>query len=346
MKILMFSSDPRLREEARLDSRQARQGSEVSKRIEKYRERLEKLDIILLDRSRGRFLRFFKGYFEARRLLKREKYDVMTAQEPEHWFLAWLLSRKFTIPWQMQIHTDIFSPHYVHHSVMHKGRVWLAKFLIPRASCVRAVSERIKKSINRPDAVVLPIFSARKGGRGVNLREKYPGYDFYILMVSRLTKEKNIQLALSAVHELSKKYPKILLVIVGGGLLARYIESDENIKLEGWQSELDGYYRSADCFLLTSNYEGYGMAAVEALQYGLPVVMTDVGVAGEIVKNGVNGLVVPAGDKELLVVALERLYEDRELRGRLSQAAKNLKIQTEEEYLKLYVESLKSCAQR
>ena len=321
MKVLMFSSDPKLREEV----------SGVARRIQKYRDRLEKLDIILLDRSRGRFLRFFRGYFEARRILAEGRFDVISAQEPEHWFLAWLLSRKFKIPWQMQIHTDIMSPYFVKHSVFNFFRRMLAKFLIPRANCVRVVSERIKKSIKRPDAVVLPIFSARKDDGGINVKERYPGYDFYILMASRLTREKNIPLAIDAVREIKGA----LLIIVGAGPMKGV--DGENVKWEGWQENLSGYYQSSDCFLLTSDYEGYGMAAAEALQYGLPVVMTDVGIAGEIVKNGENGLVVPVGNKEALVRALEKMRENP-----LKPAP--LKLQTEEEYLRLYVESLKACA--
>ncbi|KKT16117.1 MAG: hypothetical protein UV98_C0038G0001, partial [Parcubacteria group bacterium GW2011_GWB1_43_6] len=130
MKVLMFSSDPKLREE----------GSGVSERMRKYEKALGELKIILLDRARGRFLRFLKGYFEAKNLLKKERHDVISAQEPEHWFLAWLLSRKFSVPWQMQIHTDIMSPYFVKHSVFNFFRRMLAKFLIPRASCVRVVS--------------------------------------------------------------------------------------------------------------------------------------------------------------------------------------------------------------
>ena len=328
MKVLMFSSDPRLREK----------GSEVSERMKKYAAAFGELKIILLDRARGRFLRFFKGYFNARRLLSKEKYDVITAQEIEHSFLAWLLSRKFGVPWQMQIHTDIFSPYFIKHSVFNFFRVLLAKFLVPRANCVRVVSRRIKKSINRPDAVVLPIFAERKGNGGINIKEKYPGYDFYILMVSRLTKEKNIPLALETIRELSKKYPKILLVIVGDGPERETLQPSTNVKLEGagWSKDIAGYYQSADCFMLTSNYEGYGLVIIEAMQYGLPVVMTDVGVAGEIVKDGVNGLIVPVGDKNALVQALEKMYKNPLKVG-------PLKTQTEEEYLKLYIESLKKC---
>lgn len=330
MKVLMFSSDPRLREE----------GSEVSERMRKYAGFLERLDIVLLDRARGRFSRFFKGYFEAKDLLKKYRHDLITAQEIEHSFLAWLLSRKFGVSWQMQIHTDIMSPYYVRHSVFNQIRAWLAKFLIPRASCVRVVSERIKKSINRSDAIVLPIFSWKNmQPAAFNIRKKYPGYDFYILMVSRPTKEKNIPLALDVVRELAKKYPKILLVIVGDGPMVRYIEPGDNVKLEGWQENLSGYYQTSDCFLLTSDYEGYGMAVAEALSYGLPVVMTDVGVAGEIVKNEENGLVVPVGDKDALVRALEKMYKNP-----LKPAP--LKTQTEEEYLKLYINNLKLCVKK
>ncbi len=347
MRVLMFSSDPNLRQE----------GSKVSERMTKYEKALGELKIILLDRSRGRFLRFFKGYFEARRLLKREKCDVMTAQEPEHWFLAWLLSRKFGVGWQMQIHTDIFSPYYVKHSVFNFFRRILAKFLIPRASCVRVVSERIKKSIRRPDASMLPIFidikQFQEAPLTINLRRKYPNRDFYILMVSRLAREKNISLALEVLAELVSKYPKILLAVVGEGPERRNLEIkakglglEDNVKFEGAGSHQDivDYYRSADCLLLASNYEGYALVAMEALQCGLAVVMTDVGVAGEIVKNGENGLVAPVGSKETLVLALEKLYKDPFLRERLSGAARNIKTQTEEEYLRLYIESLKACA--
>src|SRR3989344_6970392 len=149
MKVLMLSSDPR------------------NSRLKRYAEVLEKLEIIGFERKDGRFARFWKGYKKAREILSRERFDLITAQEIEHSFLAWLLSNKFKIPWQMQIHTHIFSPYYVKHSVFNFFRRMLAKFLIPRASCVRVVSERIRKSIKRPDAVVLPIFSARKDGGGI-----------------------------------------------------------------------------------------------------------------------------------------------------------------------------------
>lgn len=330
MKVLMFSSDP-----------------EAEGRMKKYGEKLEKLEIIFFDRPKGRFSRFFKGYFEARKVLSREKFDLITAQEIEHSFVAYLLSKKFNVPWQMQIHTDIFSPYYVRQSALNRVRSWLAKFLVPRASCVRVVSERIRRSLER-DAVVLPIFSEIKKD---NQKINFPGYDFVILMVGRLAREKNFSLALAVMREIVKKYPATLLVIVGDGPERKNIEKEildgleANVRLEGWQSNVGSYYQSADCFLLISNYEGYGMAVVEALQNGLPIVMSDVGISHDIIKDGENGIVVPVGDKNKFVESLLRLISGPDLRRRLSENAKKTKLpySSFEDYAEKLIASFQKC---
>ncbi|OGF91221.1 hypothetical protein A3H65_03975 [Candidatus Giovannonibacteria bacterium RIFCSPLOWO2_02_FULL_45_14] len=313
MKILMFSSDPE------------------NPRLKRYAEVLDRLEIVGFERKDGRFARFWKGYRQAKNILMLERFDLITAQEIEHSFLAWLLSSKFNIPWQIQIHTDIFSPYYFRESLFNKLRVFLAKFLIPRASCIRVVSERIKRSIKRASAV-LPIYSEIKKEGGINLREKYPGYDLYILMVARLSHEKNVKLALKTMNEVVKNI-KALLVIVGDGAERKSIESEigalkleNSVRLEGWQDNLPGYYASADFLLVTSNYEGYGLSAVEAISAGLPVIMTDVGVAGEIIKNGMNGFIAPVGSSYVLSGEILKVFKDADLRLKLKEGAKNTKL--------------------
>lgn len=326
----MFSSDPE------------------NPRLKKYAEVLDKLEIVDLSRERGRFARFWRGYGEAKKILGRKKFDLITAQEIEHSFLAWRLSKRFSVPWQMQIHTDIFSPYYIRHSMSNRVRAWLAKFLIPRASCLRVVSERIRKSIGR-NAAVLPIYSEIASG-GANIKEKYPGYDFYILMVSRLAREKNIELALDAMREIVKTF-NALLVIVGDGIRRRNIEKEilfgleANVKLEGQQESLAGYHRSSDILLITSDYEGYSMTAVEALQAGLPVVMTDVGAAGDIVKDQENGLVVPVGDKDAIIKAILRIYREAGLAEKLREGAKMTKFpyNSFEDYREKLINSFRTC---
>ena len=311
----------------------------------------------------GKFARFFKGFFKARQMIKREKYDLLVAQDIEHAFICWLLGTK----WQMQIHADIFSPYFAKHSFFNKMRAMLAKFLIPRASCVRVVSERIKKSIfktlnnhlvvQRLSVVVLPILVEPLRTSDVRLDVGRPSvfseFDKTILMVSRLTSEKNIGLAIDAVAEVVKKHPKTGLIIVGDGperealeLKAKNYKLTANIKFEGWKSDVALYYKGAEIFLLTSWYEGWGMSAVEAMRHGAAVVMTDVGLAGELVENGKNGLIVPVGDKNALIGAISRLLENNELRRDLiEEAAKKVqKLPLAEEYYQKMVESWQKCA--
>lgn len=80
-------------------------------------------------------------------------------------------------------------------------------------------------------------------------------------------------------------------------------------------------YRAADAALLSSAWENFPHSVVEALAVGTPVISTAVGGVAEVVQDGVNGLLVPAGDVDRLAQAIERLTGDRELRELLAAAA-------------------------
>ncbi|MEK7520151.1 MAG: glycosyltransferase [Patescibacteria group bacterium] len=279
---------------------------------------------------------------------------VITAQDPfETGLVGWLVARRYTLPLQLQIHTDFLSPYFAHESLLNRVRVFCAKFLLPRASCVRVVSERIKESLKndrlKTTPAVLPIFvdaeAICRAPVRTDLHAQYPQFDFITLMASRLTKEKNIPLAVDAIREVVKKHPKAGLIIVGGGpekerlkLLATRYSLLANIVFEPWTDDLVSYYKTADVFLLTSNYEGYGRTVVEALAAGCPVVMTDTGVAGDIVKNNENGFIVPVGDCAALVAALVKVREKRvHLEPRVPQ-------QTKDDYLRAYQHAWGTCA--
>lgn len=85
---------------------------------------------------------------------------------------------------------------------------------------------------------------------------------------------------------------------------------------------LDAAYRSADVFVAPSLWEGFGMAVLEALLYGLPVVATRVGAIPELIEDERNGLLVPPNDAAALAGALGRLASDPALRARLSAGAR------------------------
>lgn len=288
----------------------------------------------------GKLSRFWKGYALGKKLMRAHSYDVITAQDTERGLVAWMLSRDFQVPWQMQIHADIFSPYFAAHSLFDRLRVRAAKFLLPRAHGIRVVSQRIKRSIlalgikglTAPIAV-LPIFldveKIRNAPMRTDLHKKYPGR-FIILMPTRLTKEKNIRMAIAAMELLARRAPSAsarpLLLVVGKGPERAALERQvaranlaAHAVFEDWTDDMPSYYKTADVYLLTSVYEGGARAPLEALAAGLPAVMTDVAPAHEEVQDGVNGIVVPVGDAVMLA---QKLYELMADPARLAQLKK------------------------
>lgn len=248
---------------------------------------------------------------------------LITAQDPfETGFAGWRIARAFGTKLQIQVHTDFLSPYFAQESILNKIRVLIAKFLLPRADCIRVVSERISNSLKaksyklKAAPNILPIFIDAEEIKNTSplfdLHEKYPQFDRVILMTSRLSKEKNIELAIDAMSEVVKKYPKTGLIIVGSGPEESSQRSkvksqrlDSNVIFEGWQSDTVSYYKTADLFLNTSNYEGYGLSLVEAAVSGCPIVTTDVGVAPELKKGGAKISICPVRDK---ACAIENIF--------------------------------------
>ncbi len=230
---------------------------------------------------------------------KLEKISIVTCQDPfETGILAWFASRLHRARFYVQVHTDFLSPHFASESWRQRIRVAIACFVLRRADRSRVVSARIKDAIVKSGIVsdslidVLPIFIDPRpliqGGPSDFFRQQYPGLAPIILMASRLTREKNIPLAIRAVGKIISKYPHVGLVIVGDGPEKKSLEKllrlilPTNHLLLPWVNNLIPLYKSADIFLLTSRYEGYGRTIVEARLAGLPVVSLDVGVAREM----------------------------------------------------------------
>ena len=79
--------------------------------------------------------------------------------------------------------------------------------------------------------------------------------------------------------------------------------------------------RGADATLLSSDWESFGLVVAESLAVGTPVLAASAGGVGEVLEDGRNGLLVPAGDIDGLAAAIGRFFADGELRERLRAAA-------------------------
>ncbi|MEL7338320.1 MAG: glycosyltransferase, partial [Planctomycetota bacterium] len=96
----------------------------------------------------------------------------------------------------------------------------------------------------------------------------------------------------------------------------------ERINITGWTDNVWQHYRAADAFALTSHYEGFPGALLEAMAMGLPVVSVDCESGPRaMVEHEQNGLLIPPNDPDALVDAMQRVTESRSLRQRLGTAA-------------------------
>lgn len=286
---------------------------------------------------------------------------VITVQNPFETGLVGLkLKKKTGLPLHVQIHTDFMSPFFAKESFLNRMRVKMAMKVLPQADAVRAVSkksvEKIPVGILKPGVTphILPIFvdaeKFEKPAIATDLRAKYPQFNFIILMASRLTVEKNISLALRVFKKVLGTYGYTGLVIVGSGPEKTKLEAQvkqlnigQNVKFEEWQNDLTSYYKTAHTFLLTSNYEGYGLTLIEAVASHCPAVSTDVGIASEILRDGIS-LVCPVGDEDCLAKTISHLIEDIGVReNAVHEAAERLDkvvIRDKQKYLELYKESI------
>ncbi len=280
---------------------------------------------------------------------------VLSCQDPfETGIVGYFLNKKFFIPLQLQVHTDFLSS-YFKNNFLNFLRVFIANFLIPRAQGIRVVSSVIYDSIKnkfpnlKARVDILPIYSGIQTLDGMVSRDSR---SISIFLASRLTKEKRIDVAIKAFKPVSDKFTDVELVVAGDGSekqtllnLSKDLNLAEKIKFIGWQNDLASHYRSSDIFLLTSEYEGYGMTLVEAGASGLPIVTTDVGIAKtDIFKNGENSFVCSVGDVDCLSKSLIDLITNEEKRKlfseRMKDSIKRVLI-TKEEYVSKYVDLLK-----
>lgn len=293
--------------------------------------------------------------------------SVITVQDPfETGLVGAKLKKKFALPLHVQIHTDFLNPYFAKESLLNGFRVKMAKKLLPQAGAIRAVSRRIVDGLSglseiflkpKVTPTILPIFVDIKKIENapvtVDLKKKYPQFNFIILMASRLTKEKNISFAIKVFEKLVSVYPKIGLVIVGSGpeekklaSLAKRLKITKNVIFEPWKDNLASYYKTANLFLLTSNYEGYGLTLVEAATALCPVVSSDVGIAPELLKDGAISPICPVGDIACFFNHISNLIENPGIREHLIHESHDrlgkVAIFDKSEYLKKYRESIES----
>ena len=180
-------------------------------------------------------------------------------------------------------------------------------------------------------------FSSNKSNRE-KLRSDLFNIDrnqFVVMTAANLIKEKGIQYLIKAADILIKEKLNIIFLIVGEGVDGNEFKAEvlnlgleKNFIFAGLRSDIDKILSISDVFIYLSVWqEAFGLAIVEAMASGVPVIATRVGGIPELIEDNVTGIIVPPNDHLTVVKALRNLYSNKEI---LIDMGKKSRLRTEQ----------------
>lgn len=194
-----------------------------------------------------------------------------------------------------------------------------------------AINEEVQKSIevcyDIPEAKVPIVYN------GVDIKKFYKidkeDKEIVLINVGRFSDQKNHRLLIKCLYEVLKKDIKVKLYLIGDGELKEKIQEDiarygieKNVVFTGNVSNVEDYLAKADIFVMTSDYEGLPLSAIEAMAAGLPIISTRAGGVVNLIQDQVNGILVDIGDEKEITEAILDLCQNFDKRKQLGDQAK------------------------
>lgn len=297
---------------------------------------LHQIDI---QKSPGSICANLRAFFQLKEIIRTERISLVHCHNP----MGGVLGRLAAFMQKQRVFV-FYTAHGFHFYAGAGAKCWMLYFTAERI--LAHITDRLI-TINTEDYLRAEHFRMRKGGRvaripGVGLDvKKYatpvrtrsevrrdieiPEDAFYILSVGELNRNKNHSVILQAIASL--EHDNVYYGICGRGMLAdELLRSAEEhglkdrFRLLGFRNDIPDMLAAADCFAFPSEREGLGMAALEAMAAGLPVISSDCRGTREYMNNGINGIVCKTGMVAEYAMAIRMLQENPEMRTRMAEA--------------------------
>ena len=226
------------------------------------------------------------------------------------------------------------------HTFLSFPKRWAFPLIYPKADtiiCVsRGVADNLVTRFKIPRQKIKVVYSPVDIDYVSRLAEEEVDHPYFapketpvIIAIGWLIARKGHPYLLKAFAQVTAEFP-CRLIIRGDGKekkalvkLVRQLGIERQVDFLGFQQNPFKYVARSDIFVLSSLWEGFGLVIIEAMTCGTPVISTRCPFGpGEIITDGVNGLLVPAADEMALAEAMLRLLNDKDLSAKLAQAGK------------------------
>lgn len=167
--------------------------------------------------------------------------------------------------------------------------------------------------------------------------------DFVFVFLGRLVKDKGINELISAFKNLNNRMQNTKLLLLGAyekeldpllPITTEEIQNNQNIITAGWVSDVRPYLAISNALVFPSYREGFPNTVMQACAMKLPCIVSNINGCNEIIKNNINGLVIPVKDQMSLVQAMEKFRANKDF---LEKLAKNTRQLIQEKYERTFV---------
>jgi glycosyltransferase involved in cell wall biosynthesis len=283
----------------------------------------------------------FRIWSRLRQLVRKGKIDIVHSHDYKTDFLALLLARVENI-------IPLATAHgWTGHTRREQIYYQVDKFVLGRFPCVIAVSSQISTDLilhgTHPDRIriILNGIDAKAFKRDRNKEAEaraalhLPLDRTIVGAVGRLEPQKRFDLLIEAFAFLQRQNPNLYLAIAGDGTLRQELQGksgqmgiQDSFRLLGRQDDIIRVHHALDLFVQSSKYEGTPNAVLEAMALGTPIVATDAGGTAEIMRNNIEGIIIPTNDLGALIRAIGLVLEDAKSAGDRTKAARS-RIETD-----------------
>lgn len=219
------------------------------------------------------------------------------------------------------------------------AHLWCRRIIVVSPGLRSEIADWFRLPLRRVTALSNGVNTARfrpsPGFEPLPLKRELVGGDYPLVTnVARLVPQKGQSCLVEAVARVIETHPEVRLVLVGDGPLRGELLSlaqergiAGNFVITGLRIDVPAILAASDVFVLSSLWEGMPISLLEAMSAGCPAVATRVGGVGEVLEDGVTGLLVPPSDVAALAEAINRCLDDPASARQRAQRAARVVVQ-------------------